>query len=277
MAAAPEALWILSARGEIFMRMGITVDLPEGGGGWSALNLSQLESEGAGRLRSVSLGSDAAWAVDEAGKVWMRLGSLCKASSPTAPVSAWIPVDHLGGGGERGDDCETPRFFRVAASASIHIVWALDERGRVYVRDGIFPDFRLGVGWVAAAGPDGDEEVVAISASEASVWALTRGGRAFARVGITPTNFIGDFWRPVPPPPSSTASGDGDSSGGLSMLSASACDSAFGADSSSVPMELREESVSLSVPNIAKYNAVGSPARIADDAGTEDGWTLITR
>ena len=33
-------------------------------------------------------------------------------------------------------------------SASGRIVWALDNEQNVYVREGIFPDFRQGVDWL---------------------------------------------------------------------------------------------------------------------------------
>ncbi len=143
--AAPEALWILSARGEVFARTETTADRPEGDGGWRRLDLSQLEREGAGWLRSLSLGSDAAWAADANGKVWMRLGPLAESSSSSharQPTPVWIPVDGVRGGSAAEEGQDLPRLAKVAASTSIHIVWALDEKGRVYVRDGIFPDFR---------------------------------------------------------------------------------------------------------------------------------------
>jgi len=36
----------------------------------------------------------------------------------------------------------------VYASASGRIVWAIDNDSNVFVREGIFPDFRQGVDWV---------------------------------------------------------------------------------------------------------------------------------
>ena len=39
-------------------------------------------------------------------------------------------------------------IFRVYTSASGRIVWALDNEQNVYVREGIFPDFRQGVDWL---------------------------------------------------------------------------------------------------------------------------------
>ncbi len=285
MAAAPEALWILTATGDVFARTGVTATCPQGDGGWRQVDLSQLKREGAARLRSLSLGSDCAWAADECGRAWMRLGphdadAGGAGAAAGGPTPVWISVDAKSPGSD-GPDNESPKLFRVAASASIHIVWAVDESGGVFVRDGIFPDFRLGVGWVPVPGPeDGGEEVVSVSAGESAVWVLTRGGRAFARAGITATNFIGDYWRPVPAPsaassqapPSARDGTDAASSGCLSLLSSSACDGAFGANSTGAPVELVEESVSLSVPRVD--GAGVSPPKIADES-VEGGWAVI--
>ena len=60
--------------------------------------------------------------------------------------------------------------------------------------------------------------------------------------------------------------------GCLTLLSATACDGAFGADSSGAPMEFIEETVSLSVPRVFRSE---SPPRIADE-NVEGGWTVVT-
>lgn len=33
-----------------------------------------------------------------------------------------------------------------------YMVWALDDQGKIYVREAIFPDFPLGADWVAVTG-----------------------------------------------------------------------------------------------------------------------------
>ncbi len=283
MSAAPEALWILSTRGEVFVRSGITAEIEEGES-WQQLDLSQLAKDGGGaQLQSLSVGSDVAWATDADGKVWMRLGPVSAASvADGQAVPVWIPVD--GSGGEGGRPF---KFAKVTASTSMHIVWAVDFEGRVFVRDGIFPDFRLGIDWVPVPGPDGDEAVVSVSASDSSVWVLTASGRAFSRAGITPTNFIGDYWRQSPPVPPTTAKSHPEGAPGtssstshtssvLTLLSATVCDSVYAVDSSGTTVELREESVSLSHPKVSRYctSPDGAPPKIADES-VENGWTVV--
>lgn len=63
LSSAPEALWILSNEGHIYMRGGITPSSPEGVC-WKKLDLTQLKDT---TIVSLSLSSDSAWAVDKDG------------------------------------------------------------------------------------------------------------------------------------------------------------------------------------------------------------------
>ena len=91
--------------------------------------------------------SDSAWAVDSAGKVWMRLGDISSAlDRETGAVPVWIPVESASG------SSTTVAFSRVSASCSGQMVWAVgaeEDGGQVYARLGIYADFRLGVEWVS--------------------------------------------------------------------------------------------------------------------------------
>lgn len=87
-AAAPEALWVLTLQGKIYIRTGMDRVLE--GNGWKELNLDQLASSGVS-LSHISLSSDAAWAVDTKGAVWLRLGPVGPPGDESLPV--WIPVD----------------------------------------------------------------------------------------------------------------------------------------------------------------------------------------
>lgn len=41
---------------------------------------------------------------------------------------------------------------QVFVGPQTYMVWALDDQGKVYVREAIFPDFPLGADWVAVTG-----------------------------------------------------------------------------------------------------------------------------
>lgn len=71
-APAPEALWGLTSSGDIHGRCSITTMNPIGDS-WRQLSLSTLNST---QFVHISCGSDVAWAVDDKGEVYMRIGSL---------------------------------------------------------------------------------------------------------------------------------------------------------------------------------------------------------
>ena len=154
---------------------------------WKQLNLAQLSKDEV-RLVNLSLSSDAVWAVDATGAVWMRLGPLTPPTGDCVPV--WIPVD--GGATPRGSETiESKIFFtRVYASASGRIVWALDNEQNVYVRTGVFPDFRQGLDWMLVSGMT----AISLTVSDSSVWALSPAGLVYKRVGVTENNYIGEAW-----------------------------------------------------------------------------------
>jgi hypothetical protein len=74
------------------------------------------------------------------------------------------------------------------------MVWALDNKNRVFARQAVFPDFPLGTGWVEVAGV----EAVNLTLSSCAVWALTPTGEIHRRCGVTQLNFTGDFWKRLP-------------------------------------------------------------------------------
>lgn len=42
--------------------------------------------------------------------------------------------------------------FQVFVGPQTYMVWALDNKRNIYVREGIFNDFQLGIGWVLVSG-----------------------------------------------------------------------------------------------------------------------------
>lgn len=175
-AACPEACWLLTSKGDIFIRTEIRPILPEGSD-WVKLDMTQLE--GTIKLEHIAMGTDVIWALDSQGQVWFRLGSV----GPHEIVPAWLALE----------DSDL-KLTRIASSSSIHMVWAIDTDQRVVVREGIYPDFRHGTSWTHV---DGVEKVVDIIASHAYIWVLTQDGSFYKRCGITEVNVKGEFWEAV--------------------------------------------------------------------------------
>ncbi|TRY79613.1 hypothetical protein TCAL_12625 [Tigriopus californicus] len=175
-AASPEACWLLSSKGDIFIRTDIRPILPEGAD-WLKLDMTQLV--GTTKLEHIAMGTDVIWALDSNGQVWLRLGSV----GPNEVIPAWVALE----------DSDL-KLARIASSSSIHMVWAIDTDQRVVVREGIYPDFRHGAAWTHV---DGVERVVDIIASHAYIWVLTQDGSFFRRSGITEANVRGEFWEMV--------------------------------------------------------------------------------
>lgn len=74
------------------------------------------------------------------------------------------------------------------------MVWALDNKKHVYVREGIFPELHIGTSWVEVPGV----QASTLCLSEKAVWALTPTGEVYRRFGISSTNFVGDYWKRIP-------------------------------------------------------------------------------
>lgn len=74
------------------------------------------------------------------------------------------------------------------------MVWAIDGKGNLYVREGIFSHFQIGTSWVYVGGI----EAVHITISGTSVWALATNGNIYRRYGISDNNYIGDYWKSIP-------------------------------------------------------------------------------
>jgi hypothetical protein len=259
-ASAPEACWMLMSNGDILMRQGISLlEKPEGKS-WVKLDMRQLQSEGV-TLQHLALGADdAAWAVDNTGNAWLRLGKLAAAGSKNSSgaVPAWIPIEAAAATSAltTPSDRTAIRLTKICASSSYHVVWALDFQRNVYVREGIFPDFRLGVDWVNVGGVN----AVSICASATAVWALSAAGRVFTRRGITSSNFIGDFWQEVCVP----------AVGIITALSVSSCNKAYAIDCAGSVLELAHEEISLTkAPKIKAAVAKVSPDNV------EGGWALV--
>lgn len=177
-ASAPEALWLLSDDGSVYLRQDITESNPVGIH-WRKLNLEQLHSQV--EMVSISCGPDVVWACDIRGKILMIVGSPCAIANDSFNQPAWVEVD--------GCPIDNNTFTKVYVGPDTFMVWALDNAGNVYVREAVFPTFPLGTGWVHLP----DLKAAHLTISSEAVYALNREG-VYKRIGISQSNYIGDAW-----------------------------------------------------------------------------------
>ncbi|CAN7999846.1 unnamed protein product [Ixodes hexagonus] len=181
-APSPESLWVLTSCGEVLVRTGQDPDCLLGNS-WTILDLAQL---GGIQLVHLSCSYDTVWACDSKGIVYMRLGSLRPPAPQTLPP-AWVPV-------ESGYQEDSPFVSAVYVGPQNYMVWAIDNRKRVYVREGIYPELHIGTSWVEVPGVQARE----LCLSEKAVWAVTPSGEIYRRFNISNTNFVGDYWKRIP-------------------------------------------------------------------------------
>ncbi|XP_042873453.1 tectonin beta-propeller repeat-containing protein 2-like [Penaeus japonicus] len=181
-AQRPEAIWVLTAAGDIFIRVGLSANSLHGSH-WEQLDLHQI---GDIHLCHLSCGTEVVWGVDTRGGVYMRQGPLTPPPVESLPP-AWIQVDPTPLKGNAV-------FTKVYVGTKLHMVWGVDSSRRVYVREAIFPELPIGLSWVPVMGL----LALHLSISENDVYALTPNGEIFKRIGVTETNYIGDAWEKVP-------------------------------------------------------------------------------
>lgn len=215
LAASSHALWLLTSSGAIYIRQGLNEICLEGND-WTQLSLAQIEDV---QLCHVSCGLDVVWACDTVGNMHMTVSSPhAMATATFSPV--WIRVPD-------SKDQKKIFFIKVFVGPQTYMVWALDNQGKIYVREAIFPDFPLGADWVAVTGIT----AVDLSVSATAVWALSVEGDVYRRQGITQNNYIGDYWRKIP--------------GSVEALSASMCDRLWGIDKNGTLLRHTQLGVSL--------------------------------
>ncbi|GFQ69861.1 hypothetical protein TNCT_186072 [Trichonephila clavata] len=177
------SLWLLFADGNIFSRRGITPNCPEGIS-WQPLNLNQLGQE---KIMDISCSSEVAWACTNQGRVLIRLGSLCP-SYQRKFSQAWIPISI------ESDAVSSPIMDKIYVGPLGYPVWALDDRGNVFVRESVTPNMPIGEKWTSVP------ELLAKSLciSKNAVWLLKQSGKIFRRFGISEKNPCGDYWKQIP-------------------------------------------------------------------------------
>nr|XP_040055184.1 tectonin beta-propeller repeat-containing protein 2 isoform X2 [Gasterosteus aculeatus aculeatus] len=180
LSACRDALWGLDTHGRVSIRT-LSPSCPFGLH-WTSLDLNQL---GSVRLVSVSCGSQNVWAVDSRGIVYFRVGT--QPLNPSMMLPAWIhidpPVQPIG-----------VQLVNIQTSPNDRLLWALDNRGSVFVRTGLSDEMPVGTDWDLAPGL----AVTQLVLSSRTVWVRCVNGEVARRYGISDQNPAGDYWKKIP-------------------------------------------------------------------------------
>ncbi|KAM9356290.1 tectonin beta-propeller repeat-containing protein 2 isoform 2-T4 [Pholidichthys leucotaenia] len=180
LSACRDALWGLDTHGRVSIRT-LSPSCPTGLH-WTLLDLSQL---GSIRLVSVSCGSQNVWAVDGQGVVYFRVGT--QPLNPSMMLPAWIqiepPVQPIG-----------VQLVSIQTSPNDRLLWALDNRGSVFVRTGLSDEMPIGTDWELVPGL----AVTQLAVSCRTVWVRCVNGALARRYGISQRNPAGDYWKKIP-------------------------------------------------------------------------------
>ncbi|XP_029981998.1 tectonin beta-propeller repeat-containing protein 2 isoform X1 [Sphaeramia orbicularis] len=181
LSACRDALWGLDAHGRVWIRT-LSPSCPTGLT-WTPLDLSQL---GPGvRLVSVSCGSQNVWAVDSRGVVYFRVGT--QPLNPSMMLPAWIhiepPAQPIG-----------VQLVGIQTSPNDRLLWALDNRGSVFVRIGLSEEMPVGTDWELVPGL----AVAQLLLSSRTVWVRCVNGDVARRYGVSEKNPAGDYWKRIP-------------------------------------------------------------------------------
>lgn len=192
------------------------------------------------RLVSVSCGSQNVWAVDHRGIVYFRVGT--QPLNPSMMLPAWIHIEppaqvrdamsrwkHLDPAPSPSvlvtvTSCLQPvgvQLVTIQTSPNDHFLWAIDNRGTVFVRTGLCEEMPVGTAWemVPGVGPipsplcrcDGvvvdallcgvctsGLAVSQLVISSWTVWVRCINGDLARRYGVTVRNPAGDYWKKIP-------------------------------------------------------------------------------
>ncbi|KAM9341628.1 tectonin beta-propeller repeat-containing protein 2 [Symphorus nematophorus] len=180
LSACRDALWGLDTYGRVSIRT-LSPSCPVGLH-WTPLDLSQL---GGVRLVSVSCGSQNVWAVDSRGVVYFRVGT--QPLNPSMMLPAWIhiepPVQPIG-----------VQLVSIQTSPNDRLLWALDNRGSVFVRTGLSDEMPVGTDWELVPGLAVSQLVL----SSRTVWVRCVNGDLARRYGVSDRNPAGDYWKKIP-------------------------------------------------------------------------------
>ncbi|XP_014915506.1 tectonin beta-propeller repeat-containing protein 2 isoform X2 [Poecilia latipinna] len=180
LSACRDALWGLDIHGQVSIRT-LSPSCPIGLH-WTLLDLSQL---GSVRLVSVSCGSQNVWSVDSRGLVYFRVGTQPLNASMMMP--AWIYI-------EPPSQPIGVQLVSIQTSPNDRLLWALDNRGSVFVRTGLSDEMPVGTDWELVPGLAVSQMVVSCQ----TVWVRCVNGELARRYGISDRNPAGDYWKKIP-------------------------------------------------------------------------------
>ncbi|XP_043998671.1 tectonin beta-propeller repeat-containing protein 2 isoform X1 [Gambusia affinis] len=180
LSACRDALWGLDIHGQVSIRT-LSPSCPIGLH-WTLLDLSQL---GSVRLVSVSCGSQNVWSVDSRGLVYFRVGTQPLNASMMMP--AWIYI-------EPPSQPIGIQLVSIQTSPNDRLLWALDNRGSVFVRTGLSDEMPVGTDWELVPGLAVSQMVVSCQ----TVWVRCVNGELARRYGISDRNPAGDYWKKIP-------------------------------------------------------------------------------
>ncbi|XP_038156812.1 tectonin beta-propeller repeat-containing protein 2 [Cyprinodon tularosa] len=180
LSACHDALWGLDIHGQVSIRT-LSPSCPVGLH-WTLLDLSQL---GSVRLVSISCGSQNVWAVDSRGLVYFRVGTQPLNASMMMP--AWIYI-------EPPSQPVGVQLVSIQTSPNDRLLWALDNRGSVFVRTGLSEEMPVGTDWDLVPGLAVSQLVVSCQ----TVWVRCVNGELARRYGISNRNPAGDYWKKIP-------------------------------------------------------------------------------
>ncbi|XP_028250640.1 tectonin beta-propeller repeat-containing protein 2 isoform X2 [Parambassis ranga] len=180
LSACHDALWGLDTHGRVYIRT-LSPSCPTGLH-WTLLDLSQL---GPVRLVGVSCGSQNVWAVDSRGVVYFRVGT--QPLNPSMMLPAWIqiepPAQPIG-----------VQLVSIQTSPNDRLLWALDNRGSVFVRTGLSDEMPVGTDWELVPGLSVSQLILSCR----TVWVRCVNGDLARRYGVSDRNPAGDYWKKIP-------------------------------------------------------------------------------
>ncbi|XP_059208649.1 tectonin beta-propeller repeat-containing protein 2 [Centropristis striata] len=180
LSACCDALWALDTHGRVSIRT-LSPSCPFGLH-WTPLDLSQL---GSVRLVSVSCGSQNVWAVDSRGVVYFRVGT--QPMNPSMMLPAWIHIEPPG-------QPIGVQLVSIQTSPNDRLLWALDNRGSVFVRTGLSDEMPVGTDWELVPGLAVSQLVLSCR----TVWVRCVNGDVARRYGVSDRNPAGDYWKKIP-------------------------------------------------------------------------------
>ncbi|XP_077420740.1 tectonin beta-propeller repeat-containing protein 2 isoform X2 [Vanacampus margaritifer] len=180
LSACHDALWGLDSHGRVSIRT-LSSSCPVGLH-WTPLDLSQL---GSVRLVSISCGSQNVWALDNRGLVYFRVGT--QPLNPNMMLPAWIHI-------EPPEQPVGVQLVRIETSPNDGHLWAVDNRGVVFVRTGLSDQMPVGTNWELVPGLTVSQLVLSCR----TVWVRCVNGDLARRYGVSDRNPAGDYWKKIP-------------------------------------------------------------------------------